>query len=180
MRSNCPISLSLEIFGDRWTLLVLRDVIFAGARHFRELLASPERISSNVLADRLAALVEHGLLTKADDPSHKQKVTYNLTEQAIELLPVFVQLNIWGTRHLAVTEVHAARAELLAEGGPPMWEAFMDELRESHLGPQARRRPAPSGPTVAARMDAACAAALDSAAATSPGLRDHGITLAAT
>ncbi|WP_461119550.1 winged helix-turn-helix transcriptional regulator [Saccharothrix stipae] len=179
-RSNCPISLSLEIFGDRWTLLVLRDVIFADARHFRELLASPERISSNVLADRLAALVEHGLLTKSDDPSHKQKVTYNLTEQAIQLLPVFVQLNVWGTQHLPVAEVHAARAELLATGGPPMWAAFMDELRESHLGPQARRQPAPSGPTVAAQMEAACAAALAGAAATSPGLRDHRTELAST
>jgi DNA-binding HxlR family transcriptional regulator len=86
MRSGCPVNLSLEIFGDRWTLLVLRDIIFTGARHFRELLAGPERISSNILADRLAVLVEHGLLTKAGDPSHKQKVTYSLTEQAIERL----------------------------------------------------------------------------------------------
>jgi DNA-binding HxlR family transcriptional regulator len=174
-RSSCPISLSLEIFGDRWTLLVLRDVIFGGARHFRELLASPERISSNVLADRLAALVEHGLLTKADDPSHKQKVAYHLTEQAIQLVPVFVQLNIWGTRHLPVTDEHTARAEVLASGGPPVWDAFMDELREAHLGPQARLRPAPSGPTVAARMQAACAAALDRAAGTSPSRQDHPI-----
>ncbi|MEJ3653136.1 helix-turn-helix domain-containing protein [Actinomycetes bacterium KLBMP 9759] len=160
-RSNCPVSLSLEIFGDRWTLLILRDVLFAGARHFRELLAGPERISSNVLAGRLAALVQRGLLTKADDPSHKQKVTYTLTERAIELVPVFVQLEIWATRHLPVADVHAARCAVLAAGGPPMWEAYMDELRESHLGPQARRQPATTGPTVAARMQAACAAARD-------------------
>ncbi|MBB4908705.1 winged helix-turn-helix transcriptional regulator [Actinophytocola algeriensis] len=172
-RSNCPINLSLEIFGDRWTLLVLRDVIFGGARHFRELLASPERISSNVLADRLATLVDHGLLTKADDPSHKQKVTYNLTEQAIQLVPVLAQLNVWGTRHLPVTDVHAARAEVLAVGGPPLWEVFMDELRETHLGPRARRQPAPSGPTVAARMQAACAAALDRVPGTAPSGQDH-------
>ena len=168
MRSGCPVSLSLEIFGDRWTLLVLRDVIFGGARHFRELLTSPERISSNILADRLATLVDHELLTKADDPSHKQKVAYNLTERAIQLVPVFVQLNIWGTRHLPVAEEHAARTEVLATGGPPVWEAFMDELRETHLGQQARRRPAPKGPTVAARMRAAAAAALDRTAG-SPG-----------
>lgn len=172
-RSNCPINLSLEIFGDRWTLLVLRDVIFGGARHFRELLAGPERISSNILADRLAVLVEHGLLTKADDPSHKQKVTYNLTEQAIQLVPVFAQLNVWGARHLPVTDVHAARAEVLAVGGPPLWEAFMDELREAHLGPRARLRPAPSGPTVAAQMQAACAAASDRAGQTSPASPDY-------
>lgn len=167
-RSSCPINLSLEIFGDRWTLLVLRDVIFVGARHFRELLAGPERISSNVLADRLGVLVEHGLLTKADDPSHKQKVIYNLTEQAIQLVPILVQLGAWGTRHLPVTDGYAARGEVLAAGGPPVWEAFMDELRETHLGPQARRQPAPHGPTIAAQMQATYSAALDRAASTSP------------
>ena len=161
MRSGCPVSLSLDIFGDRWTLLVLRDVIFSGARHFRELLSGPERISSNILADRLAALVEHGLLTKASHPSHKQKVTYGLTEQAIELVPVFVQLSAWGTRHLQAGEEYAARGEVLAAGGPPAWEAFMDELRETHLGPQARRQPPPDGPTLTEQMQAAYTAALD-------------------
>lgn len=159
-RSACPINLSLEIFGDRWTLLVLRDVMFAGARHFRELLGGEERISSNVLADRLAVLVDHGLLTRAGDPSHKQKVTYSLTEQAIELVPVLVQLSSWGVRHLAVADEYAARAEVLAAGGPPLWDAFMDELRETHLGAQARRAKAPEGPTIAARMEAAYTAAV--------------------
>jgi len=161
MRSGCPVSLSLELFGDRWTLLVLRDIVFGGARHFRELLGGPERISSNILADRLAALVEHGLLTKADDPSHKQKVTYSLTEEAIELVPVLAQISVWGIRHLPATEEYVARAEVLATGGAPLWEAYMDELRETHLGPKARRLAAPSGPTVAAQMEAAYTAALD-------------------
>jgi DNA-binding HxlR family transcriptional regulator len=160
VRSGCPVNLSLEIFGDRWTLLVLRDIIFVGARRFRELLGGPERISSNILADRLAALVEHGLLTKADDPSHKQKIIYSLTEQAIELVPVLVQLTAWGVRHLPVGQEYAARAEVLLAGGPPLLEAFMDELRETHIGPQARRQPAPDGPTVAAQMQAAYEASL--------------------
>jgi DNA-binding HxlR family transcriptional regulator len=159
-RSACPINLSLEIFGDRWTLLVLRDVVFAGARHFRELLGGAERISSNVLADRLAVLVEHGLLTRAGDPSHRQKVTYSLTERAIELVPILAQLSTWGVRHLPVADEYAARAEVLTAGGPPLWEAFMDELRETHLGPQARREKAPDGPTVASRMAAAYAASV--------------------
>ena len=157
-RSGCPINLSLEIFGDRWTLLVLRDVVFGGARHFRELLGGAERISSNVLADRLAVLVEHGLLTRAGDPSHKQKVTYSLTERAIDLVPVLAQLSAWGVRHLAVADEYAARAEVLTAGGPPLWEAFMDELREAHLG--TRRGKAPDGPTVAARLEAAYAASV--------------------
>src|SRR5919198_3151534 len=107
MRSGCPVNLSLEIFGDRWTLLVLRDIVFTGARHFRELLAGEERISSNILADRLEELVEHGLLTKTGDPSHKQKITYSLTERAIELVPLFAQISTWGIRHLAVKEEYA-------------------------------------------------------------------------
>ncbi len=158
-RSGCPINLSLEVFGDRWTLLILRDIVFTGARHFRELLAGPERISSNILADRLAVLVEYGLLTKADDPSHKQKVTYSLTEAAIELVPVLVQLSDWGARNRPADDQFVARGRVLAVGGPAVWETFMDELRETHLGPRARRRPAPSGPTVVAQMQADFAAA---------------------
>jgi DNA-binding HxlR family transcriptional regulator len=159
-RSGCPINLSLEIFGDRWTLIVLRDIIFTGARHFRELLHGPERISSNILADRLDLLVAQGLLTRADDPSHKQKVIYSLTEQAIDLVPVFGQLSAWGIRYLPVPEEFAANARLLAAGGPAMWETFMDELRETHLGPRARRQPAPVGPTITEQLEAAPAAAI--------------------
>lgn len=97
MRSGCPINLSMELLGDRWTLLVLRDIVFVGARRFRELLAeSLEGISSNVLADRLEALVEHGMLTRSSDPGHKQKVIYSLTEQAIELVPILIELGDWG------------------------------------------------------------------------------------
>lgn len=165
-RSGCPVSLSLEIFGDRWTLLVLRDIAFGGARHFRELLDGHERISSNTLADRLASLVEHGLLTKGGDPSHKQKVTYSLTEPAIQLIPVLAQISAWAIRHLPVGEAYAARAKVLADGGPELWEAYMDELRETHLGPHARRGPAPAGPSVAARLQAAYTAAHESAVGT--------------
>jgi len=168
MRSGCPISLSLEIFGDRWTLLVLRDIIFGDARHFRELLTCPERISSNILADRLTTLVEHGLLTKVDDPSHKQKVTYTLTERAIELVPVLVQLSAWGVRHLSVTDEYVARTEVLTAGGPPLWQAFMDELRQTHLGAPARKRRAPKTTTVATQIQDAYADALDSEASGAP------------
>jgi hypothetical protein len=99
------------------------------------------------------------MLTKPGDPSHKQKVTYSLTEQAIELVPVLVQLSAWGIRDLPVGEEYAARARVLAAGGQPVWDAFMDELRETHLGSQARRQPAPNGPTVAEQLRAAYASA---------------------
>jgi DNA-binding HxlR family transcriptional regulator len=154
-RSGCPINLSLEVFGDRWTLIVLRDMIFSGARHFRELLNNQEGISSNILADRLEMLVEQGLLTKAGDPTHKQKVIYSLTEPAIELVPVLVHLGDWGTRNLSPDAELAARARALVAGGPAMWDAYMDELREAHLGPGARLHPAPEGPTVSEQLERA-------------------------
>lgn len=134
-RSGCPINLTLEVLGDRWSLLVIRDIMFGGRRRFRELLTrSEEKIASNILADRLKRLLEAGLLTRADDPSHKQKAIYSLTEAAIQLVPVFAQMGAWGRRHRPVTEELSIRAQLLEEGGPELWARFMDELRAEHLG----------------------------------------------
>ena len=140
-RSGCPINLTLEILGDRWSLIVLRDMMFGNRRHFRELLTrSEEGIASNILADRLRRLVEEGLITRADDPSHKQKALYSLTEMGIALVPVFAMMGAWGRRFLPVTETLSIRAELLEEGGAEMWAAFMEELRAIHLGsPQPAR-----------------------------------------
>jgi DNA-binding HxlR family transcriptional regulator len=136
-RSYCPISLSLEIFGDAWTLLVLRDLMFSGKRHFRELLQSDEGISTNILADRLARLSAHGMLTKSGDPTHKQKAIYSLTEKAISLLPVVVQIGAWGSRWVPdARKLDAASRRFLREiqeGGPRAWSRRMDELRAAHL-----------------------------------------------
>lgn len=136
-RSYCPINLSLEIFGDAWTLLVLRDIMFAGKRHFRELLQSDERIASNILADRLARLVEHGVLTKGGDPTHKQKAIYTLTEKGIALLPIVVQIGAWGSRWVPDAKKLDAtarkRVREIQEGGPRAWAKRMDELRAEHL-----------------------------------------------
>jgi DNA-binding HxlR family transcriptional regulator len=151
-RSGCPINLALEVLGDRWSLIVLRDMMFGGRRRFRELLTrSDEGIASNILADRLKKLMEAGLLTRADDPSHKQKAIYSLTEPAIQLAPVFAHLGAWGRRHLPVTPELAIRARLLEEGGPALWERFMDELREEHLGTPSQRH----GPSVREELQAA-------------------------
>jgi DNA-binding HxlR family transcriptional regulator len=137
-RSYCPINLSLEIFGDTWTLLVLRDLMFSGKRHFRELLQCDEKISSNILAERLARLVEHGLLTRSDDPTHKQKAIYSLTEKGIALLPIVVQIGAWGSRWVPDARKLDAPARRIVreiqEGGPRAWARRMDELRAAHLG----------------------------------------------
>ena len=98
-RSTCPISTALEFAGDRWTLLVIRDLMFAGKRHFREFLQSEEAISSNVLADRLHSLVESGIVTRRDDPTHAQKAIYSLSEKGLGLLPVLIAMSAWSQKH---------------------------------------------------------------------------------
>src|SRR6266540_1816060 len=136
-RSGCPINLSLEVFGDKWSLLILRDMIFGGRRHFRELLSgSQEGIASNILAHRLKSLVEMGMLSMRDDTTHKQKVIYSLTDPAIELVPVMAQLGAWGSRWLPVTEELSVRARLLADGGPVrerLHDAYLAAVRETGL-----------------------------------------------
>lgn len=134
-RSGCPINLTLEILGDRWSLIVIRDIMFGNRRHFRELLQnSQEGIASNILADRLKRLVERGLLTRESDPTHKQKAVYSLTEMSIDLVPIFAHMGAWGRKHLPVSEELSIRAELLEDGGPKLWDDFMEELRAKHLG----------------------------------------------
>ena len=149
-RSGCPINLTLEMLGDRWSLIVIRDIMFGNRRHFRELLTrSVEGIASNILADRLKRLLEAGLLTKRDDPSHRQKAIYSLAEPAIQLVPLLAQMGAWGRRHTPASEELSIRAQLLEEGGPPMWEAFMAELRALHLDAPA------AGPSVLGQLQAA-------------------------
>ncbi len=151
-RSGCPINQTLEVLGDRWSLIVIRDIMFGNRRHFRELLQnSEEGIASNILASRLKRLLEHGLLTRVDDPSHKQKGIYSLTEMSISLIPIFAEMGAWGNRFLPVSEGLSIRAQLLEEGGRPLWNDFMQELRVLHLG--ATRDP--QKPSVFAHLQAA-------------------------
>ncbi|GAA4242485.1 helix-turn-helix domain-containing protein [Actinomadura meridiana] len=156
-RSACPINAAVEVLGDRWTLLVLRDILFGDRRHFRQLQSlSAERIASNILADRLRALVEAGLLTR-DDPGRGRRATYTLTEPAIQLVPLIVQLGGWGARNRPTSPEARAGAELMEAGGPELWDELMAELRERHLDVP---RPPSDGPTATDRLAAAYADAL--------------------
>lgn len=129
-RSTCPISTALEAVGDRWTLLVIRDLMFAGKRHFRQLLQSEEGISSNVLADRLNALVEQGLVRREDDPSHAQKAIYSLTEKGLDLLPVVIALSAWAQKHHPKTRRPEA-VDLVARSAKSL-ERLRASLRDEH------------------------------------------------
>lgn len=98
-RSGCPISFSLEMFGDAWTLLVLRDLILSGKQRFGEMLASGEGIASNILADRLRRLERAGIVTRPDDPNDGRQVIYRVTDKGRTLVPVLLEIAAWGARH---------------------------------------------------------------------------------
>ena len=133
-RSGCPINLALEVLGDRWSLIVIRDIMFGNRRHFRELLTrSEEGIASNILAARLKRLVEAGLLSRSDDPAHRQRGIYSLTEKAIQLVPVLVQLGAWGRRHLPTSPELAIRHS----GAPSLTNCATSTSK--HLCPRAAR-----------------------------------------
>jgi DNA-binding HxlR family transcriptional regulator len=129
-RSTCPISTALELIGDRWTLLVIRDLMFAGKRHFREFLQSEESIASNVLADRLNALVENGLITRQGDPTHAQKAIYSLTGKGLELLPVLVAMSAWAQKHDPRTR--RPEAVDLVGRAPKSLRQLQAQLRREH------------------------------------------------
>jgi DNA-binding HxlR family transcriptional regulator len=121
-RSGCPVSLALEVLGDRWSLLIIRDLMVRGYRTFKEFLESGEGIATNILADRLKRLQESGIVSVEEEQSDARRVIYRLTGKGIDLAPVLLDLLVWGARYeqsgaprgLAVKLQHQ-REELLAE-----------------------------------------------------------------
>jgi DNA-binding HxlR family transcriptional regulator len=109
-RSGCPVSVSLERFGDRWSLLVIRDMMVRGYRTFKEFQESGEGIATNILADRLERLRASGIVVAEADKSDARRVIYRLTEKGIDLAPVMLELLIWAARH----EETAAPCEVMA------------------------------------------------------------------
>ena len=95
-RSGCPVSCSLDLLGDKWSLLIVRDMVFVGFRHFKEFLTSDEGIATNILTDRLARLEAIEVITKEPDPDNGRQVIYTLTEKGRALIPLLVELVCWG------------------------------------------------------------------------------------
>jgi DNA-binding HxlR family transcriptional regulator len=98
-RSDCPVSVSLEVFGDRWSLLIVRDLMVRGFRTFRQFEQSGEGIATNILADRLRRLRSGGIITAEPDSEDRRRVSYRLTEKGIDLAPMLLELLLWGARH---------------------------------------------------------------------------------
>lgn len=127
-RSSCPISSALELIGDKWTLVVLRDLIFARKRYFQELLDSPEKIASNILAARLKQLEAAGMVTRKADPDHGRRVVYAPTAKGLDLLPVLVELIRWGMAHNPKTAAPPEVARRIKHDR----DAFIAEVRGRH------------------------------------------------
>jgi DNA-binding HxlR family transcriptional regulator len=121
-RSGCPVSISLEMLGDRWSLLIIRDLMVRGFRTFKAFQGSSEGIATNILADRLRKLQAAGIVDAEAEESDARRVNYRLTEKGIDLAPVLLELLIWGARHeeteapcALIENMERNREEVLAE-----------------------------------------------------------------
>src|SRR3979409_1976692 len=98
-RSGCPLNASVEILGDLWSLLIIRDMMLRGFRSYKEFLESHERIATNILADRLWKLEAYGIISAKPDPSDGRKLIYLLTPKGIDLAPVLTEMVLWAAAH---------------------------------------------------------------------------------
>ncbi len=98
-RSDCPINFALEMFGDRWSLLIIRDIVYFGKQTYGEFLDADEGIATNILANRLAQLEEKGILTKTPSETDKRKEVYALTDKGLDLIPILLEMANWSARH---------------------------------------------------------------------------------
>jgi DNA-binding HxlR family transcriptional regulator len=121
-RSGCPVNMCLEVFGDRWSLLIVRDLMVRGYRTFKEFQESGEHIASNILADRLQRLEAAGILMSEPEATDGRRINYRLTEKGIDLAPILLDLLIWGARHeqadgscSLILKMQKNREEILSE-----------------------------------------------------------------
>lgn len=126
-RSTCPISSSLDLFGDKWTLLIVRDLLYHGNRTFKDLFQSEENIPSSRLADRLKKLENMGAITKEKHPTNKKVFIYNLTQKGKDLAPAIVDLIEWGNKYLEdhISEESKAFADKLNKNREAVLEQLM-------------------------------------------------------
>lgn len=132
-RSGCPISVALQVFGDTWSLLIVRDLMFKGLSAFNEFLAAGEGIASNVLTDRLAKLELAGIVTKQPDASDARKFRYRLTRKGIELAPLMVEIVRWSARHES-TDAPAATVRRMRTNR----DGFIENVRQRWLNTRSR------------------------------------------
>jgi DNA-binding HxlR family transcriptional regulator len=127
-KSLCPINQALELFGDKWTLLIIRDIIFRGKSTYREFLYADEKIASNILADRLSMLEAEDVIVRKNDPSHKQKIIYTLTEKGIDLLPLLIEIGNWSSKYNDLSKEDTVHIRQLKKGGEKLRKNIRRQL----------------------------------------------------
>ena len=125
-RSGCPLNASVETIGDRWSLLIVRDLMLRGLTRYQEFLSSGEGIATNILADRLRKLECCGIVATSRDPVDRRKLIYRLTAKGIDLAPILLELAIWGARHEATDAPPALLQKMKKDRG-----AFLAEIRRN-------------------------------------------------
>jgi DNA-binding HxlR family transcriptional regulator len=166
-RSDCPIAGALDILGDRWSLLILRDVVFRSFREYGHFLAAGEGISTNILAERLDRLTCAGLLVRQEHPTDGKKFLYRLSEKGVDLVPTLIELALWGAKYVPN---NAAPAEVVHQMRTAR-EQMIEQLRGALLA--ELRDPAKAGPAGIVPAASASAAARDSGPKTKRVKKDH-------
>ena len=128
-RSDCPISSSLDVWGDRWSLLIVRDLMFHKQCTYGDFLKSDEKIATNILASRLQMLEETGIISKSTHPDSKAKVLYRLTQKGIDLLPLLVEINLWAGKYYTMSDERSALFNGMSDSKEQFVRARMDELQ---------------------------------------------------
>ena len=131
-RSECPVSNSLDIWGDKWSLLIIRDLMFAKECTYGDFLKAPEGIATNILASRLQALEENELIEKLDHPESKAKVLYRLTKKGIDLLPIMIEINLWAEKYFPIPADRKAMLKEVKKDKTAFIKSMTKELERSH------------------------------------------------
>ena len=127
-KSDCPIHFGLEIFGDRWTLLILRDLLFKGKKYYGDFLASEEKIATNILADRLSSLERNGIVTRQPDENHKSKLIYRLTPKGLDLLPMMTEIILWSAKYDEHTAADTGFVEAAINNRKELYAAVLEKV----------------------------------------------------
>jgi len=127
-RSHCPINFAQETFGDKWSLLIIRDLMFKGKKYYSELLNSDEKISTNILADRLAKLEMNRLISRKVDKENNSKYIYALTKKGADLLPMLLEMIDWAAKYDKKTETPAAFIKKLKEDRESLTQELIENL----------------------------------------------------
>lgn len=129
-RSDCPVSYSLDIWGDKWSLLIIRDLMDKKECTYGDFLKSPEGIATNILASRLRVLDENKIIEKLEHPDSKAKVLYKLTQKGIALLPIMIEINLWAEKYFPIPADRKAMLKEVKKNKEEFIKAMTKELKK--------------------------------------------------